>query len=263
MAGWNGFTEQELSKLKSNEKEEATTTKATKLKTVPNKKLNKSRGTKVKTKEDSGDMMPQESTKNGTDVQELNEKQTIYEEKEEKNIVEKEKLTKDENTSDENDKNNIVIEKVIRVLTDSEAAEAQMSSLEKLQLQQKEIEEENKKKQSMIKETLVERMKQTQDESNKLKNINKELSKLDHLLQVDVTILRDRIDDACAEFSHAQKRFTEAEKEYVAAKMDFFKKKDHKDELQEHLYAIIQENEKRKARKLEQLLHKLNSTTDG
>jgi len=151
----------------------------------------------------------------------------------------------------------------IRVLTDTEAAEKQMSSLAKLQIQQKVIEEQNKKKQSMIKEALAERMRQTQHESKKLMQINKELTKLDQLLQVDVKILRDKIDDACVEFSQAQKRFQDAEKEYVNAKLDYYKKKEHKDELQEHLYTIIQENEIRKAKKLEELMAKLNSNVES
>ena len=278
MAGWNGFTEQELSNLKS--KEDLQTKKTSGAnekieKTFPAKKLKKPRSTNVvKAKTDTNDTKLQQTTADETNVNVTTVKQpTINAGKKHDNKVdENEKkvddkgLTKDnqpnfEIKKEENDE--IVDEKVIRVLTDSEAVEAQMSSLAKLQVQQKKIEEENKKKQSMIKETIAERMKQTQDESNKLKNINKELSKLDHLLQVDVTILRDKIDEACAEFSHAQRRFNEAEKEYVAAKLDFFKKKDLKDELQEHLYAIIQENEKRKAQKLEQLMQKLKSTVDS
>ena len=277
MAGWNGFTEQELSNLKSNENLEHKKTLGTEKtdKTFPAKKLKKPRSANVaKTKKDTNDKKLQQVTTTVDETNVITVKQPVITEemKHDKKVQESEKmvegneLTKDQKTSFEitnNEKDEeIVDEKVIRVLTDSEAVEAQMSSLAKLQIQQKEIEEENKKKQSMIKETIAERMRQTQDESNKLKNINKELSKLDHLLQVDVTILRDKIDEACAEFSHAQRRFNEAEKEYVAAKLDFFKKKDQKDELQEHLYAIIQENEKRKAQKLEQLMQKLNATAD-
>lgn len=54
-----------------------------------------------------------------------------------------------------------------------------------------------------------------------------------------------------------RKRFEKAEAEYVAAKMDLHKKTEAKEQLTEHLCAIIQQNELRKACKLEELMLKL------
>ena len=290
MAGWNGFTDQELSKLQSkgNEMKDAVHPKPSRIdKTSNGSTANKDKSFLANKSKGKGTETKKHISPNQLEATEKNVEKGIIQDKEsdDKSCKEKENLgiqvsddnsevietavtmikksdsdIKENNNIDNKNIVNVDTEKEIRVLTDSEVAEAQISSLAKLQLQQKEIEEENKKKQSMIKQTLAERMKQTQTESNKLKNLTKELSKLDHLLQVDVKILRDKIDDACAEFHHAQCRFVDAEKEYVSAKLDFHKKKDLKDELQEHLLTIIQENEKRKAEKLEQLLQKLNSS---
>jgi len=48
------------------------------------------------------------------------------------------------------------------------------------------------------------RKKKALAESSKLVKIQQELAKLDELLNFDVSILRDKIDEACLEFSHAQ-----------------------------------------------------------
>jgi RAB6-interacting golgin len=51
--------------------------------------------------------------------------------------------------------------------------------------------------------------------------------------------------------------FEAAEAEYIRAKMELHKKTDQKERLTEHLCVIIQENEVRKARKLAELMAKL------
>lgn len=53
-----------------------------------------------------------------------------------------------------------------------------------------------------------------------------------------------------------------AETEYVAAKLDLHKKTEVKEQLTEHLCAIIQQNELRKARKLEELMLQLELSTE-
>lgn len=54
-----------------------------------------------------------------------------------------------------------------------------------------------------------------------------------------------------------RKRFEKAEAEYVAAKLDLHRKTEVKEQLTEHLCAIIQQNELRKALKLEELMLQL------
>lgn len=57
--------------------------------------------------------------------------------------------------------------------------------------------------------------------------------------------------------SPPRKRFEKAEAEYVSAKLDLHRKTEVKEQLTEHLCAIIQQNEQRKARKLEELMQQL------
>ena len=59
-----------------------------------------------------------------------------------------------------------------------------------------------------------------------------------------------------------RKRYEKAEHEFVEAKMDLHRKTERKDLLTEHLYTIIRENELRKAKKLEELMAKLNVAPD-
>lgn len=54
-----------------------------------------------------------------------------------------------------------------------------------------------------------------------------------------------------------RKRYEKAECEYVAAKLDLHRKTEVKEQLTEHLYAIIQQNELRKAEKLQELMLQL------
>ncbi|KAK3747928.1 hypothetical protein QZH41_008846 [Actinostola sp. cb2023] len=55
-----------------------------------------------------------------------------------------------------------------------------------------------------------------------------------------------------------RKRYEHAESEFVSAKIDLHKKTERKEMLIGHLLAIIQQNEERKAKKLEELMAKLD-----
>ena len=59
-----------------------------------------------------------------------------------------------------------------------------------------------------------------------------------------------------------RKRFEKAEAEYVAAKMELHNKQELKEQLTEHLYTIIHQNEMRKARKLSELMKNLEMVTE-
>ncbi|XP_051954805.1 RAB6-interacting golgin-like isoform X2 [Xyrauchen texanus] len=59
-----------------------------------------------------------------------------------------------------------------------------------------------------------------------------------------------------------KKRLEKAEVEYVAAKLDLHRKTELKEQLTEHLCAIIQQNELRKACKLEELMIQLELSDD-
>uniref|UniRef100_A0A8B9SAS3 RAB6-interacting golgin n=1 Tax=Apteryx owenii TaxID=8824 RepID=A0A8B9SAS3_APTOW len=110
--------------------------------------------------------------------------------------------------------------------------------------------------------TLQMKSKRTQAETVKLKRIQKELQALDDMVSADIGILRNRIDQASLDYSYARKRYDKAESEYVAAKLDLQHKTEIKEHLTEHLCTIIQQNELRKARKLEELMQQLEVEAD-
>ena len=64
-------------------------------------------------------------------------------------------------------------------------------------------------------------------------------------------------------FSFCRKRYEKAEKEFVEAKMDLYRRAETKEKLTEHLYTIIYQNEMRKAQKLSELMEMLALTTSG
>lgn len=134
--------------------------------------------------------------------------------------------------------------------------------LQHLQWEQRVMEEKNKRIKALLAKTIAEKSKQTQAEAVKLKKIQKELQVLDDSVSNDIAILRKLIEQASLEYSIAWKRLEKAEAEYVVAKMDLHKKTEVKEQLTEHLSAIIQQNELRKAQKLEELMLQLELSAD-
>ncbi|XP_050352006.1 RAB6-interacting golgin [Nymphalis io] len=131
--------------------------------------------------------------------------------------------------------------------------------LEELQLKQKLMEEQNKKRKEMLAKALADRTKQTEEEVVKLEKIKKELQILDGQFSQDVAVLRKKIDQACISYSDAEKHYLRVEKEFLQAKINLQKEKEKKELLTEHLCALITHNETRKAQKLETLMLELAS----
>nr|XP_061791211.1 RAB6-interacting golgin-like [Nerophis lumbriciformis] len=129
--------------------------------------------------------------------------------------------------------------------------------LEQLQREHKIIEESNKRKKALLAKTIAAKSQQTQAEAVKLKRIQIELQALDDLVSNDIGILRGKIEQASWDYTTARKRYDKAETEYVKAKLDLHRKTDVKEQLTEHLCAIIQQNELRKSHKLEELMQQL------
>ncbi|KAM4629025.1 RAB6-interacting golgin [Polymixia lowei] len=146
---------------------------------------------------------------------------------------------------------------VVKELEKQEVELRERTRLEQLQHEQKMIEDNNKRKKALLAKTIAEKSKQTQQEAVKLKRIQKELQALDDMVSNDIGILRGRIEQASWDYSAARKRYEKAEAEYVTAKLDLQRKTDVKEQLTEHLCAIIQQNELRKAHKLEELMQRL------
>ncbi|XP_047503374.1 RAB6-interacting golgin [Pieris napi] len=129
--------------------------------------------------------------------------------------------------------------------------------LQELQLRQKLMEEQNKKRKEMLSKALADRTKQTEEEVQKLEKIKKELQVLDGQFSQDVAVLRKKIDQACITYSESEKYYLRIEKEFLQAKINLQKEKEKKELLTEHLCALITHNETRKAQKLETLMLEL------
>ncbi|KAK3797486.1 hypothetical protein RRG08_042086 [Elysia crispata] len=148
-------------------------------------------------------------------------------------------------------------EKEVKELDENEAMSVELENVQKFQQQQKVIEEANKQKRALLARAIEDRRKRAKAEADKLLRVQQELNHLDSLLTADVGIIRDKIEMASLEYMDAQKRYEKAEKEFIAAKMDLYHKGEAKESLTEHLYTIIHQNEVRKARKLVELMEKL------
>ena len=110
-----------------------------------------------------------------------------------------------------------------------------------------------------------------------------EFLKIDDLVSKDVSVLREKIEEADRNFNKAKlvspikkceiyfphvfrKRFDLTEQEYIAAKVAFYEAKERKELLAEHLSTIISHTEMRKALKLKHLMSDLqleDSTLSG
>ncbi|XP_023148811.1 RAB6-interacting golgin [Amphiprion ocellaris] len=145
----------------------------------------------------------------------------------------------------------------VQELEKQEVELREKTRLEQLQQERKLIEENNKRKKALLTKTIAEKSRQTQAEAVKLKRIQKELQALDDMVSNDIGILRGKIEQASWDYTAARKRYEKAEAEYVMAKLDLHKKTEVKEQLTEHLCAIIQQNELRKALKLEELMQQL------
>ncbi|CAH0398616.1 unnamed protein product [Chilo suppressalis] len=150
---------------------------------------------------------------------------------------------------------------IVRGVTDYTEDElaAHRAKLEELQLKQKIMEEQNKKRKEMLAKALADRTKQTEEEVMRLEKIKKELQVLDGQFSLDVAVLRKKIDQACLSFAEAEKHYLKVEKEFLQAKITLQKEKEKKELLTEHLCALITHNETRKAQKLETLMLELAS----
>ncbi|KAL2089473.1 hypothetical protein ACEWY4_014161 [Coilia grayii] len=152
---------------------------------------------------------------------------------------------------------------VAKELEKEEVELREKTRLEKLQEEQRVMEERNKQKKALLTKTIAEKSKQTQAEAVKLKRIQRELQVLDDSVSSDINILRKLIEQASLDYSIAWKRFERAEAEYVSAKLSLHQRTEAKEQLTEHLCAIIQQNELRKAAKLEELMQQLELSTDA
>merc|ERR1712106_243542 len=238
MSDWGGFSEAELSRLRSggDVKPKVAQTGAAAAPAQNGKKglggaVRKTSKVKKKEKLAEAAMLPT-SKSPVVSVKETSESTTIEE--------------------TVNEKNTVVIEDEVEI---EEKKKIEVSDLNRLQ---REMEEKNKRRRAALSQEVFDRQRAAAAETAMLKTIEVELAKLDQLLTVDVAKLRDQIDTASFEYNEARHRFNLAEKEYIASKFDLQSKTEAKDTLTEQLVQLIQLNEERKLGKLEELTFKLS-----
>jgi len=137
-----------------------------------------------------------------------------------------------------------------------------LTKLEEFQSKQKLIEEQNRKRRELLAQAIISRKRQTDQETKKLELVQVELAQIDLMLNNDVKFLRNSIEQVSLEFMEAQKRYDRAEKEFVSSKLHLFATLERKELMTDHLCAIIEQNELRKAKKLEELMLELSLSPD-
>jgi len=101
---------------------------------------------------------------------------------------------------------------------------------------------------------ILNRYQKTKEEISSLNKIRIELERLDLSIDQDVLILREKIDSIDRDVAYLYQQVVKKEKEYSQAKAAYETKNNEKKMLTDHLNLIIFENEKRKDKKLEELM---------
>lgn len=82
--------------------------------------------------------------------------------------------------------------------------EKKVLDLDEFQARQKLIEEQNRKRKELLVKALADRTRQTQEEAQRLNEIQAEFKKLDAVISSDVKILRKQIEVASIDYMEAQ-----------------------------------------------------------
>lgn len=77
-------------------------------------------------------------------------------------------------------------------------------SQKELQLKLQQMEEENRKKQKLVEKKLKERYVLSQQESENLKKVQRELASLNELVTRDVAVLRNKIEEANRQYNRSR-----------------------------------------------------------
>jgi RAB6-interacting golgin len=87
---------------------------------------------------------------------------------------------------------------------ESEKSDRKFKDLDEFEARQKLIEEQNRKRKELLAKALADRTKRTQEEAQKLGEIQEEFRKLDAMLSSDVKILRKQIELASIDYMECQ-----------------------------------------------------------
>lgn len=115
-------------------------------------------------------------------------------------------VCKQENTEETRQQNGNVAVKPHENKTTNQKIESteKCKDLHELQTRQKLMEEQNRKRKELLSKALADRTKRTQEEAQRLNEIQNEFKKLDATLSSDVKILRKQIDLASVDYMEAQ-----------------------------------------------------------
>ena len=116
---------------------------------------------------------------------------------------------------------------------------------------------------ALLTNTLAARMKSMQMEANKLNAAKKELERLGFDHRRDIDELRQRIEQNSRELSYANANLRQKAKEHAEAKEEVASLTKAKTMMTEHLRVIIYENEKRKKKKLEEIMKRVGLEGSG
>lgn len=256
MSGWAGFSDEELRKMQQKDSAgSAAPVRGRKLVAANRNRqqLHRERALQSKVQKNAGagslvlppeQLLSKPSQREDSQAASPAETPTVKQEVQQKPNESHQPTTEEENA-------------VVKELDKQEVELREKTRLEELQQEQRIIEERNKRNKALLAKTIAEKSKQTHAEAVKLKRIQKELQALDDMVSSDIGILRGKIEQASWDYTAARKRYEKAEAEYVIAKLDLHKKTEVKEQLTEHLCAVIQQNELRKAHKLEELMQQL------
>jgi hypothetical protein len=125
------------------------------------------------------------------------------------------------------------------------------------------LEVEVAKIREQVAKELNDRYKKIMSETSTLVEVKNELARVDHVIAAEVASIREKIEIASEELNEAQNSFDDAEAEFIAAKLNKKMYEDYKAELTEYLVLLIQENQRKKTEKLEELYATLSRSSVG
>ena len=119
------------------------------------------------------------------------------------------------------------------------------------------------KDEALLQQSLSERMQMMQKEASKLTAAKKELERMGFDHRRDIDELRQRIEQNSRELSYANATLRQKAKEHEDAKARVSELAKAKEMMTEHLRVIIYENEKRKKKKLEEIMKRIGISSGG
>lgn len=117
---------------------------------------------------------------------------------------------------------------------------------------------QNLKTVGILKKKLAEKNEILAKERKVLTEVKREMSKMDATIARDVEVLRKQLESLSVQLSACKTRYHQKEKEFEDAKQKYDSVKEKKNKMTEHLIRILNENEKRKAEKLNRLMVKMD-----